>query len=254
MGGGRDRQYGWAPTTHFGNYTPGIIMGVSMRVMVSALGYCLLRCRWWCSPASLSSSRCGERWGWCWPAWRSSGAACRRPNRSSRRWRWTTGGRCSATPAPCSTACSPCSPSSDAARVTESYRGGRSQSPPSAAGDWCALRSADADDQSRSNSWHYPLVQPVGVQTVRHGAGDGPPAAAVRLPLRPALRRVRPAHHLLMRPVWPRATAGGGRSRRPVLLATDAHCAVQTLTSSPAPTAGMMLDHDLDDRCQIRSI
>ena len=86
-----------------------------------------------------------------------------------------------------------------------------------------------------------PLVQPVGVQTVRRGAGDGPLAAAVRLPLRPALRRVRPAHHLLRRPVWPRATAGGGHSRRPVLLATDAHCAVQTLTSSPAPTAGIIL-------------
>ena len=44
------------------------MQGVSMRVMVSVLGYCLLRCRWWCSPASLSSSRCRERWGWRWPA------------------------------------------------------------------------------------------------------------------------------------------------------------------------------------------
>ena len=49
-----------------------------------------------------------------------------------------------------------------------------------------------------------PLVQLVGVQAVRHGAGDGPPTAAGGVPLRPAVRRVRPPHHLLSRLIWSR--------------------------------------------------
>ena len=85
-------------------------------------------------------------------------------------------------------------------------------------------------------------------------SGDGLPAAAVRLPLRPALRRVRPCSPSSEAARVTEGYRGGGHSRRPVLLATDAHYTVETLTSSPAPTAGMMLDHDLDDRCQIRSI
>ena len=57
------------------------------------------------------------------------------------------------------------------------------------------------------------MVQPIDVQTIRHGAGDGRPAAAGLLPLRPALRRVRPAHHSGM-VAW--ALTSSDLLRRPV--------------------------------------
>ena len=83
------------------------------------------------------------------------------------------------------------------------------------------------------------ILQPVGVQTIRHGLSMDHRRPLVCYPLSPALRRVRPAHHsgmvaltssdLLRRPVWPMAAAGGGHGRRPVLMATDADfCAVQS--------------------------